>query len=151
MDIPVQYLASYDADWPKLGYAHAGDAGFDLRITETAVVPAGGVRVIPCGFVIAVPDGYEMQIRPRSGISAKTDLLVMLGTIDAGYRGEIKIAVRNLGEEPARIERGTRLAQGVIAPVVSARFEQTFDLFGEAVETPAGRGGGGFGSTGVSA
>lgn len=137
----IQRLRS-DAVLPQ--YRHAGDAGFDLHIAEDVEIPAGEVKILPTGLAFAVPEGYEMQIRLRSGVSLTTSLILpnAPATIDAGYRGEIGIIARNVGRETFTVHKGERIAQGVIAPVTRAAFA--------CVETlpESERGQSGYGSTG---
>lgn len=126
----------------------ASAAGVDLLaalgISEELQLRPGGRALVPCGFAMALPAGYEAQIRPRSGLAAKHGVTVLNapGTIDADYRGELKVVLVNHGEEPFTIRRGDRIAQLVVAPVTVAQFreEETLD------ETARGQGG--FGSTG---
>ncbi len=124
-------------------------SGMDLRAAlpaEKAVELPGGQRVlVPTGFAIALPHGYEAQVRPRSGLAAKAGITVLNtpGTIDSDYRGEVKVILVNLGDAAFTIKRGERIAQMVIAPVVQARLQEVDTLD----ETE--RGAGGFGSTGV--
>src|SRR5688572_28352761 len=106
----------------------------------------GNVAAIPCGFVVAIPEGFEGQIRPRSGLALKHAVTVINapGTIDSDYRGEVKVLLSNLGPESFEISRGMRIAQLVMAPVQRARWQ-------ELQELPAtSRGSGGFGHTGIS-
>ena len=127
-------------------FAHPGDGGCDLRaaINEPMRLWPNERKVIPTGLRMAIPDGYELQIRSRSGLSLKHGIVVAHapGTIDAGYRGEIGVILQNLGEGPFLIEPGDRIAQCVLAPVIMAEFVQV-DLLGSTA-----RGEGGFGSTG---
>jgi dUTP pyrophosphatase len=122
-------------------------AGMDLVAAcgEPVVLEPMGRAVIPCGFSMALPDGYEAQVRPRSGLAARHGLILpnSPGTIDADYRGEVRVILANLGGEPFTVERGMRIAQMVIAPVSRARIERV-DTLPETV-----RGDGGFGHTGV--
>jgi dUTP pyrophosphatase len=130
-------------------YAREGDAGFDVRaaIKDKITLGPGERIIVACGFKIAVPFGFELQIRSRSGLSFKKGLIVLNapGTIDAGYRGEVMALMLNTGSEAAVIEPGERIAQGVIAPVFQANFRsvQEYEL------PPSERGTGGFGSTGA--
>lgn len=127
-------------------YQREGDAGFDFHIVEETTVPAHGVKILPTGLALAVPAGYEMQVRLRSGAALRTPLIIpnAPATIDSGYRGEIGIIVRNMSGEDYKVGKGERIAQGVIAPVMTARFE-------ERQELPASqRGRDGYGSTGRS-
>ena len=121
-------------------------AGFDIAaaVTDPISLAPGEVRVIPCGFRMAVPRGYEAQVRPRSGLSSRhgVTLVNTPGTIDADYRGEVQVPLINLGRQPFQITRGMRIAQVVIAPVPKVEFVETDELD----ETP--RGEGGFGHTG---
>ena len=125
-----------------------GSAGIDLAaaVEGPVVIPPGGRALIPTGFAIALPEGHEGQVRPRSGLAVEHGVTVLNapGTIDADYRGEVKVPLINLGDAPFTVTRGMRIAQLVVAPVTSVRLEEVADL-GET-----GRGGGGFGSTGFS-
>lgn len=129
-------------------YATAGAAGADLTaaVAEPVLLAPGARALIPCGFQMALPEGYEAQVRPRSGLALKHGLTLpnAPGTIDADYRGEVSVILANGGDEPFEITRGMRIAQMVIAPAPQAVFTETAEL--EATE----RGGGGFGSTGVA-
>ena len=126
----------------------AGAAGVDLLAAlpadETVTIGPGRRATVPCGFAIALPTGFEAQVRPRSGLAAKYGVTVLNspGTIDADYRGEIKVILVNHGEETFEIRRGDRIAQMVVAPVTAADFLERDSLD----ETE--RGSGGFGSTG---
>jgi dUTP pyrophosphatase len=128
-------------------YATEHSAGMDLlaAVTENVVLKTGERRLIPTGLSIALPDGYEAQIRPRSGLALKNgvSLVNSPGTIDADYRGEIGVIVINHGAEPFTIERGMRIAQMVIAPYTRAQFSEVLEL------PTSDRGVGGFGSTGT--
>lgn len=130
-------LPAYETD-------HA--AGMDLRAAEDAILTPGGRAMVATGFAIALPDGFEAQVRPRSGLAAKhgVTLLNSPGTIDADYRGEIKVILINHGAEAFAVKRGDRIAQMVIAPVTRAVLKERPELSGTA------RGSGGFGSTGRS-
>jgi dUTP pyrophosphatase len=148
MRLPIRYLVHYDrATWGDLAYAHAGDAGFDLKaaIPAPVTIAFGAVVIVPSGIAVGVPDGYELQVRPRSGLAARLGLTLVNapGTIDAGYRGEIQIILSCLKREGAEIRPGERIAQAVLAPVVQARLESV-ELLDETA-----RGAGGLGSTGV--
>lgn len=126
-------------------YAHEGDAGADLYSIETYTIPPGEVVVVRTGLSIEVPLGYEGQIRSRSGLAAKYSVVVINspGTIDYGYKGEAKVALINHGFHYYKVTAGDRIAQLVIAPVVSAKFTEVVELPNESQ-----RGTGGFGSTG---
>ena len=127
-------------------YATAGSAGCDLMaaISEPVTLAPGTRRLIPTGLAIALPEGWEAQIRPRSGLALKNGITCLNtpGTIDADYRGEVGVILANLGEADFTVERGMRIAQMVIAPVHQARFELV-----DALDETA-RSAGGFGSTG---
>jgi dUTP pyrophosphatase len=143
--VPVQRLPHGEGiELPS--YATAGSAGCDLRaaIAESLTLLPGGRTRIPTGLAVAIPVGYEGQVRMRSGLAIRHGLTLLNGpgTIDSDYRGEIQIILANLGSEPVTITRGERIAQLVIAPVARARWEPTEEL-------PASpRDVGGFGSTG---
>jgi dUTP pyrophosphatase len=129
-------------------YETAFSAGMDLRAAvpedQPVTLRPGERTLTPTGLTIALPAGYEAQVRPRSGLALKHGITCLNtpGTIDADYRGEVKVILINLGQEPFTIRRGERIAQMVIAPVTQARWEQV-DTLPESV-----RGAGGFGSTG---
>lgn len=132
---------------PIPSYETAGAAGADLRaaLAEPLTIAPGGRALVPSGFRFAVPDGFEMQVRPRSGLAAKHGVTVLNapGTVDSDYRGEVMAILVNHGPEAFTIRHGDRIAQLVIAPVVQAGFTEAEEL----AETV--RGAGGFGSTGV--
>jgi dUTP pyrophosphatase len=123
-------------------------AGADLcaAVSDDLTLLPGARTLVPTGFAIAVPAGYEAQIRPRSGLALRSGVTCLNtpGTIDADYRGPVQVLLANLGTEPVVIRRGDRIAQMIVAPVAHARFELVEDLASTA------RGAGGFGSTGVS-
>lgn len=129
-------------------YETGGSAGMDLRAAnpETLVLMPGKRLLIPTGFKMALPDGFEAQIRPRSGLAFKHGITMLNspGTIDSDYRGEVKVLAINHGDEPFNIHFGDRIAQMVIAPVYQAMIEEV------AILPSTDRGSGGFGSTGVS-
>ena len=131
---------------PHPAPATADSAGCDLRAAiEGELELAPGERtLVPTGFAIALPRGYEAQVRPRSGLALKYGIVLpnSPGTIDADYRGELKVIVMNAGSEPFTFKRGDRIAQLVVAPVVRAEFEEVESL------DETGRGEGGFGHTG---
>ncbi len=137
----------HGADLPLPAYATAGSAGMDLHaaIPESLDLAPGERALVPCGFAMALPEGYEAQVRPRSGLALKqgVTLLNAPGTIDSDYRGEVGAILINLGQSSVTIERGMRIAQLVIAPV--ARIDWRVE---EALPESA-RGAGGFGSTGL--
>jgi dUTP pyrophosphatase len=147
VEIVVQRLP-HGADLPLPAYATAGAAGLDLlaAVTETMTIPPGGRALVPTGLRIALPPGYEMQVRPRSGLALRHGIVLpnSPGTIDEDYRGELQIIVMNAGDAPFAVERGMRIAQAVVAPVSRAVWREADDLDATA------RGHGGFGSTGTS-
>ena len=128
-------------------YETVGAAGMDVEagVRDSLTIQPGERVLIPTGFSIALPDGYELQVRPRSGLAVRHGVTIVNspGTIDADYRGEVKVALINLGQEPYIIQRGDRIAQLVLAPVVRATFQEVTALD----ETE--RNSGGFGHTGV--
>jgi dUTP pyrophosphatase len=131
---------------PMPAYATAHAAGMDVVSAEDVTLPPGGRHAVATGFAMAIPEGYEMQVRPRSGLALKHGISLpnTPGTIDADYRGELKIILINLGTESFVIARGDRIAQLVAAPVQMASFAEVAELDGTV------RGSGGFGSTGVT-
>lgn len=144
-DVLIQCLRHAE-DLPLPRYESADAAGADLRaaVIDDHVIAAGAKALIPTGLMIALPQGFEAQIRPRSGLAAKHAVTVLNtpGTVDADYRGEIHVILINHGSNAFTVERGMRIAQMVIAPVVQASFRQADSL------TETARGAGGFGSTG---
>ncbi|WP_407048976.1 dUTP diphosphatase [Methyloraptor flagellatus] len=147
--VDVKRLA-HGADLALPAYQTAEAAGLDLAAAVPADAPLVlaplGRALVPTGLVIALPSGYEAQVRPRSGLAVKHGITVLNapGTIDADYRGEVKVPLINLGAEPFEIRRGERIAQLVVAPVVQARLVEVSEV------TDTARGSGGFGSTGRS-
>ena len=133
---------------PLPAYETRGAAGMDLRAAVPDDAPLtlkpGARAMAPTGLTMAVPEGYEAQVRPRSGLAAKAGITCLNtpGTIDSDYRGEVKVILINLGAEDFTIRRGDRIAQLVIAPVVQAEWHEVADL------DETSRGAGGFGSTG---
>jgi len=131
---------------PLPARATSGSAGFDLcaAIESELVLLPGQRELVPTGFAIAVPEGYEAQVRPRSGLALRHGIVLpnAPGTIDADYRGELKVILLNAGHDPVTLSRGDRIAQLVVAPVVRAEWEEVAEL--DATE----RGPGGFGHTG---
>lgn len=127
-------------------YAHPGDAGADLVAAEAVLLQPGERALVATGLRIALPDGFVALVHPRSGLAVKHGVTVLNtpGTVDAGYRGEIKVLLVNLGQDPFEIEVGSRIAQLVIQRVERANFIQVEQLPGSA------RGEGGFGSTGMT-
>ena len=137
------------ADLPAPAYETAGAAGMDLRAAippgQALVLQPGERGAVPTGFAIALPPGHEAQVRPRSGLALKQGVTCLNspGTVDADFRGEVKVILINHGAEPVSFARGDRIAQLVIAPVARAVWVEVEDLDQTA------RGAGGFGSTGV--
>jgi len=146
-EVAIQVVRLAHAEGLALpAYATAGAAGMDLLAAVAAplVIPPGGRALVPTGLCIALPAGYELQVRPRSGLALKNGIMLANspGTIDEDYRGELGIIVLNGGEAPFTVERGMRIAQAVVAPVTRA-------VWHEVPALPAtARGAGGFGSTG---
>ena len=146
VDVAVTRLP-HGADLELPSYETGDAAGMDMRaaVMEDVVVAPGERTLVPTGLAIALPPGYEAQVRPRSGLALRNGISLVNtpGTIDADYRGEVKVLLVNLGQDPFRIERGMRIAQLVLAPVAQlppTRVEVLSDT---------DRGAGGFGSTGV--
>lgn len=142
--VEIKCLASKGAVIPE--YKTAGAAGADVCafISEEIVIKKGARAMIPTGLSFSIPEGYEIQVRPRSGLAAKNGVTVLNtpGTIDSDYRGEVKVILINLGDEDFIVRNGDRIAQIVVAPVTIASF-QTVSVLDETE-----RGSGGFGSTG---
>jgi len=132
---------------PLPSYATAASAGMDLRSAsmEPIVLSPGERGLVPTGLVVEIPDGYEGQVRPRSGLALKNGISLVNtpGTIDSDYRGELKVIMINLGEDHFMVNYGDRIAQLVIAPVVQAQIIEVDEI------SDSERGSGGFGSTGV--
>jgi dUTP pyrophosphatase len=128
-------------------YASEGAAGMDLlaAVMSPMMIPPGARMLVPTGLRIAIPAGYELQVRPRSGLALKNGIVLpnSPGTIDEDYRGELGVIVMNCGDAPFTVERGMRIAQAVLAPVVRAAWREVAELPDTA------RGAGGFGSTGT--
>ena len=124
--------------------AHPGDAAWDLRAREALELPVGRSTLVPTGVFIELPEDYEAQIRPRSGLALKHDLMLTNspGTVDSGYRGEVGVIVYNGGTEPFPVRRGDRIAQMVIARLAEVELCEADEL------SESDRGAGGFGSTG---
>jgi dUTP pyrophosphatase len=135
----------HGAGLPIPAYATHGAAGMDVVAAEALTLASGDRHAVATGFAMAIPEGYEVQVRPRSGLALKHGITCLNtpGTIDSDYRGEVKVILANLGSEPFEIKRGDRIAQLVPAPVQRAMLKEVETLD----ETT--RGGGGFGSTGV--
>jgi dUTP pyrophosphatase len=145
MDAPELPVRRLDPSLPLPAYAHPGDAGADLRAATEVVLPPGGRATVGTGIAIAVPDGYAAFVHPRSGLASRHGITLVNapGTVDAGYRGEVKVVLLNTDpDEPFTVRRGDRIAQLVVQPVTRARFLDAAEL------PPTPRGEGGFGSTG---
>ncbi len=146
LSVPVQRLP-HGAALPLPAYATADAAGLDLlaALDQSIMLDSMARALVPTGIAIALPQGYEAQVRPRSGLAAKHGITVLNspGTIDADYRGEIKVILINLNSEAFEIEPGMRIAQMVIAPVTQIAWDERADLESTT------RGTGGFGSTGT--
>jgi dUTP pyrophosphatase len=146
--VPIQRLPHAEG-LPLPAYETAQAAGMDLRAAvpddEPFILRPGARHAVPTGYAFALPEGFEAQVRPRSGLALKSGITCLNspGTVDADYRGEVKVILANLGEEDFTIRRGDRIAQLVIAPVVQARWAEVASLDETA------RGAGGFGSTGA--
>jgi dUTP pyrophosphatase len=148
MSIPIRVRRlPHGGGLPLPAYATGGAAGMDLlaAVGEPVTIEPGKRALIPTGLAIALPPGYELQIRPRSGLALRHGILLpnSPGTIDEDYRGELQVIVLNAGDAPFVVERGARIAQAVLAPVVRARWHEVENLDDTA------RGSGGFGSTGT--
>jgi len=146
-EIPVSVRRlDHGADLPLPRYESDGAAGLDLSAAVDAALTLlpGSTALVPTGLAIALPNGFEAQIRPRSGLAAKHGVTVLNapGTVDADYRGEVKVILINHGAQPFTIERGMRIAQMVVAPVTRLVWDETSQL------PDTQRGAGGFGSTG---
>ena len=136
---------SKEVSLPK--YETSGSSGMDLsaNIDDNINIEPGETAIIPTGLALSIPKGFEVQIRPRSGLAAKQNISVLNtpGTIDSDYRGEIKVILINLGQDSFKVEKGLRIAQMVVSPVVQAQLTEVNDL------SDTVRGKGGFGSTGT--
>ncbi|MBA3940038.1 MAG: dUTP diphosphatase [Sphingopyxis sp.] len=145
IEIAIQRLPN-GGGLPLPAYASDGAAGMDVVAAETLTIRPGTRHAVATGFAMAIPVGYEVQVRPRSGLALKHGITCLNtpGTIDSDYRGEVKVILANLGDEPFDIKRGDRIAQLVPAPVQRAAFAEV-----ETLDETA-RGAGGFGSTGVA-
>ena len=143
IEIQLQHLP-HGEGLPTPSYATDGAAGLDVVSAEDLTLAPGQRHAVATGFAIAIPEGYEVQVRPRSGLALKHGITCLNtpGTIDHDYRGEVKVILANLGSEPFEVRRGERIAQLVPAPVQKAEFVVVDNL------TATLRGAGGFGSTG---
>jgi len=144
--VKIKRLSNEFNDIPLPSYSTRGSSGVDVRaaVKEDVIIPNGELRLIPTNLSVEIPEGYEIQVRPRSGLAANHGISILNspGTIDSDYRGEIKIIVMNLGREEFKISRGDRIAQMVVSKVYKAEFLVSEDLE-ESI-----RGNGGFGHTG---
>jgi len=143
IDIGLKRL-THGEGLPLPSYASDGAAGLDVVAAEDVTLAPGARHAVATGFAVAIPHGYEVQVRPRSGLALKHGITCLNtpGTIDSDYRGEVKVILANLGGEPFEVRRGERIAQLVPAPVLRAAFREMDDL------DSTSRGAGGFGSTG---
>jgi dUTP pyrophosphatase len=143
IDIDLQWLP-HGKGLPAPSYATSGAAGLDVVSAEDVTIVPGARHAVATGFAVAIPSGYEVQVRPRSGLALKHGITCLNtpGTIDADYRGEVKVILANLGSEPFEVRRGERIAQLVPAAVLKAGFREVEQL------PETARGTGGFGSTG---
>jgi dUTP pyrophosphatase len=143
IEIQLKRLA-HGEDLPLPSYATEHAAGLDVVSAEDLILGPGERHAVATGFALAIPEGYEVQVRPRSGLALKYGVTCLNtpGTIDSDYRGEVKVILVNLGQERFHVRRGERIAQLVPAPILAARFAEVAEL----AETA--RGEGGFGSTG---
>ncbi|MBQ1971451.1 MAG: dUTP diphosphatase [Treponema sp.] len=145
--VNIKFVAQEGAIIPE--YKTSGAAGADVCafLSEPVVIKSGEFAMIPTGLSFAIPEGYEIQVRPRSGLAAKNGVTVLNtpGTIDSDYRGEVKVILINHGKDSFTVNNGDRIAQLIVAPVTQGVFEKTDEL--DSTE----RGEGGFGSTGVNA
>jgi dUTP pyrophosphatase len=145
VDVPELPVRRLHPDLPLPAYAHPGDAGADLCAAGDVVLPPGGRATVGTGLAVAVPDGHAAFVHPRSGLAARHGITVVNapGTVDAGYRGEVRVVLLNTDRhEPFTVRRGDRIAQLVVQPVTRVRFLDVDEL------PPTPRGEGGFGSTG---
>jgi dUTP pyrophosphatase len=143
IDIEVKRLSNGEG-LPLPAYASEGAAGLDVVAAEDLTLAPGARHAVATGFAIAIPEGFEVQVRPRSGLALKHGITCLNtpGTIDSDYRGEVKVILANLGQAPFEVRRGERIAQLVPAPVLRAAFREVDELGSTE------RGSGGFGSTG---
>lgn len=141
----LEPVGKNDIPLPRYHSEYASGMDIAAFVEEPVTLEPGDSYLFPTGFAVAIPPGFELQIRPRSGLAIKHNITIINspGTIDADYRGEIRIGLINLGKEPFTINRGDRIAQMVLAPVYRARLEVVENL------DETGRGSGGFGHTGM--
>jgi dUTP pyrophosphatase len=141
---PVLDVRRLDPDLPLPAYAHPGDAGLDLHAADTTTLQPGQRALVPCGIAIAIPEGHVGLVHPRSGLAVDHGLTLLNapGTIDSGYRGEVKVLLINHGQEPVEVRHGQRVAQLLLLPVTAVDVREVDRL------DVTSRGSGGFGSTG---
>lgn len=155
MKVPIIYLDHYNREWGDMHYKHDADAGFDFRYAgdKPLTLHFGERLIVPTGIKMSIPAGFELQVRPRSGLAAKQGIGIVNspGTVDESYQGEIKVMLTKLSKSldgvedaPFVIEPGMRIAQGVFGAFVQADFQPV-----ETFEAETSRGEGGFGSTGL--
>jgi dUTP pyrophosphatase len=148
VEIKIKRLDEKFSDIPLPSYSTKGSAGMDIRaaVEKEIILEKGNIDLIPTNLSVEIPDGYEIQVRPRSGLALKHGIGILNspGTIDSDYRGEIKIIMMNFSNEDFAVKRGDRIAQLVVSRVYSARLIETNDL------NDSRRGKGGFGHTGKS-
>ena len=146
LGVPVKRLA-HGANLELPTYATMDSAGIDLRaaLEDCITLPPGGRALVPSGIALALPNGYEGQVRPRSSLALKHGVTVLNspGTVDADYRGELMVLLMNHGDQPFTVRRGERIAQLVIAPTIAVSLQEASNL------PDSDRGKGGFGSTGI--
>ena len=145
--LKVKLLSHFKGELPRYETIHASGMAVRATLDEAMTIAPGARAMIPTGITMEIPPGFEIQVRPRSGLAAKQGVTVLNtpGTVDADYRGEVKIIVINLGETPVEVRDQDRIAQFVLCPVVQADIEVVSEL------GSTDRGAGGFGSTGVRA
>ncbi len=146
MKIRITRVNLENTEIPLPSYATQGSAGMDLyaAVREDVIIPPKGIHLVPTGYRIELPEGYEAQIRPRSGLALKNNIGILNspGTIDSDYRGEIKVILKNFGDEKFIIKRGDRIAQMIIAPYIRISWDEV-----ESIDDTY-RGSGGFGHSG---
>jgi dUTP pyrophosphatase len=146
IEIKIKRLSEDFVDVPLPTYATDGSSGMDVRaaVKEYIIIPSGKVALVPTDFSVEIPEGYEIQVRPRSGLAAKHNIGILNspGTIDSDYRGEVKIILMNFGNEDFTISRGERIAQLVVSKIYKALLRESNNL------SSSKRGEGGFGHTG---
>jgi dUTP pyrophosphatase len=147
----VQFAFKNESSNPNPEYATNGSSGFDLRanLTDDVKIKSGDIAIVPTGLYFKIPDNFEIQVRPRSGLAAKNGVTVLNtpGTVDADYRGEIKVILINHGKETFTIQHGDRIAQAVVASVFAKNVVHLLQV--DNVSDDTERGSGGFGSTGL--